>query len=101
MRWLDIVKRFVLVIYVEKQRTELSQADPNSKHLQAFLPQHIDHKNVETFGQDDLERLIQHASKDLDEIDRQREQEFKEYEMRKEYERREQLSVVNSSTNSR
>jgi hypothetical protein len=74
---------------------ELARADPNSGHLKDFLPQHIDHKNSETFGQTDLERLIQHASKDLDELDRQREQEFKEYEMRKEYERRAKLAVKN------
>jgi hypothetical protein len=73
---------------------ELARADPNSKHIKDFLPQHLDHKNSEKFGQDDLERLIQHASKDLDELDRQREREFKEYEMRKEYERRAKLSVI-------
>jgi hypothetical protein len=72
---------------------DLARADPNGKHVKDLLPQHVDHKNSETFGQDDLERLIQHASKDLDELDRQREQQFKEYEMRKEYERRSQLSV--------
>ena len=66
--------------------------------MKDFIPQHIDHKNSETFGQADLERLIQHASKDLDEIDRQREQQFKEYEMRKEYERRAKLSVNISFT---
>lgn len=77
----------------EKDRMDLARADPNGKHLKNIIPQHIDHKNDGTFGQADLERLIQHASKDLDEIDRQREQEFKEYEMRKEYERRAKLNV--------
>ncbi|CAF4628944.1 unnamed protein product, partial [Rotaria sp. Silwood2] len=43
----------------------------------------------------DLERLIRHASRDLDEIDRQREQQFKEYEMRKEFERRAKLAEMN------
>jgi len=74
---------------------ELARADSNAKHLKDFLPQHIDHKNTETFNEVDLERLIQHASKDLDELDRQREQQFKEYEMRKEYERRAKLAQVN------
>jgi hypothetical protein len=85
----------------EKQRMELARADPNGKHIKDFLPQHIDHLNSETFGQADLERLIQHASKDLDEIDRQREKEFKEYEMRKEYERRTKLSQVNEEERKR
>lgn len=69
----------------EKQRSDFARS-------REFLPQHIDHKASETFGQGDLEKLIQHASKDLDEIDRQREQQFKEYEMKKEYERRADLS---------
>jgi hypothetical protein len=80
-------------VHSEKERMDLAKSDPNGKHIKDFIPQHVDHKNSETFGQADLERLIQHASKDLDEIDRQREQQFKEYEMRKEYERRAQLSV--------
>jgi hypothetical protein len=61
--------------------------------MREFLPQHIDAKNSETFGQLDLERLIKHAAKDLDELDRRREEEFKEYEMRKEYQRRAKLAV--------
>jgi hypothetical protein len=61
--------------------------------MREFLPQHIDMQNSETFGELDLERLIRHASKDLAEIDRKREQEFKEYEMRKEYQRRAKLAV--------
>jgi hypothetical protein len=72
---------------------ELAKADPNGKHIKDFIPQHLDHRNSETFGQADLERLIKHASKDLDELDRQREAQFKEYEMRKEYERRAELAV--------
>jgi uncharacterized protein YjbK len=84
-------------VLLEKERSELVNAAPNGKHLKEFLPQHIDHKNSETFGEGDLERLIQHASKDLDELDRQREQQFKDYEMKKEYERRAQLAVNNFS----
>jgi hypothetical protein len=72
---------------------DLARGDPNGKNIRDFLPQHVDHKNSETFNQADLERLIKHASKDLDELDRQREQQFKEYEMRKEYERRTKLAV--------
>lgn len=80
-------------INLENERMRLASADPNSDHVRNFLPKHVDHQNGETFGQGDLERLIQHASKDLDELDRQREDEFKEYEMRKEFERRAKLNV--------
>lgn len=78
---------------LEQERMRLASGDPNSEHVRNFLPKHVDHQNSETFGQADLERLIQHASKDLDELDQQRETEFKEYEMRKEYERRAKLTV--------
>ncbi|CAF0757979.1 unnamed protein product [Didymodactylos carnosus] len=64
---------------------------PND-HMKNIVPQHIDHHNLETFGVLDLEKLIRRASLDLDEIDKQREKEFKDYELRKEYDRREQLS---------
>lgn len=80
-------------VNLEKERLELARGDPNGKNLKDFLPQHIDHQNSENFGEADLERLIRHASKDLDELDRKREQEFKEYEMRKEFERRAKLAV--------
>jgi hypothetical protein len=63
------------------------------KHVKDLLPLHVDHQNGETFGELDLERLIRHASRDLDELDRKREEEFKQYELQKEYERRNQLSV--------
>lgn len=61
--------------------------------MQEFLPRHIDHRDTEIFNEADLERLIRHASKDLEEIDQKREQQFKEYELRKEYQRRTKLTV--------
>ena len=61
--------------------------------MKQFIPQHVDHQNVDGFNEKDLERLIQHASKDLDQLDRERERQFKEYEMQKEDERRHKLAV--------
>ncbi len=61
--------------------------------MREYLPQHVDHSNSELFGQRDLERLIQHATRDLDELDRKRKEQFKEYEMQKEYRRRAKLAV--------
>ena len=71
----------------------MARIDPNGEHIRKLLPQHLDHDNSDTFNEADLERLIRHASKDLDEIDRQREEEFKQYELRKEYQRRAKLAV--------
>ncbi|CAF1312179.1 unnamed protein product [Didymodactylos carnosus] len=62
-------------------------------HVRNLLPQHVDHRNSETFGSLDLEKLIRRASQDLDNLDRKREKEFKEYELQKEYERRQKLAV--------
>lgn len=85
----------------DRQRAALSRADPNSKRMREFLPQHIDHRDVETFNEADLERLIRHASKDLEEIDQKREQQFKEYELRKEYQRRSKLAKLPSQERER
>ncbi|CAF0881309.1 unnamed protein product [Adineta ricciae] len=78
----------------EKERLELARAHPDAPHVKQFIPQHIDHQNVDGFNEKDLERLIQHASKDLDQLDRERERQFKEYEMQKEYERRHKLAQM-------
>jgi len=78
----------------ERQRADLARADPNSRKMKEFLPQHIDHRDTETFNEADLERLIRHASRDLEEIDRKREEQFKDYELRKEYQRRAKLAKL-------
>ena len=79
--------------YVDKRRLPSDRTNPNQKRVNEFLPLHLDTGHAEKFGQLDLERLVRHATKDLDEIDRKREQEFKQYEMRKEYQRRAKLAV--------
>ena len=61
--------------------------------IHTLLPKHLDHSNVETFEEKDLEHLIKAASNDLEEHDKIRRQEFKEHELAKEYERRVQLQV--------
>nr|CAG4638652.1 EOG090X0B17 [Cyclestheria hislopi] len=54
------------------------------------LPGHIDHKSP-TFEMEDLRKLIIQTTKDLEEADRKRKEEFKQYEMQKEFEHREKL----------
>lgn len=53
---------------------------------------HIDHSNPHTFEAEDLQKLILKATKDLDELDRKRRRDFKQYEMEKEIQYRESLS---------
>lgn len=55
---------------------------------------HVDVQNPHSFEMKDLERLIQKATKDLDELDKQRREEFKNYELEKEHERREHLKEL-------
>ncbi|XP_022246409.1 nucleobindin-2-like isoform X2 [Limulus polyphemus] len=55
------------------------------------VPVHIDPLNTRTFEVEDLKRLIQTATNDLEELDRKRREEFKRYEMEKEHRYRESL----------
>lgn len=81
----------------DRQRQALSR---NGK-MKELLPKHVDMQDHDTFSELDLERLIRHASKDLDEIDRRREQEFKYYELRKEYQRRAKLAKLTNEERQR
>nr|CAG4641104.1 EOG090X0B17 [Eulimnadia texana] len=63
-------------------------------HPRPKAPTHLDHSNLETFEIEDLRKLIVQTTKDLDEADRKRKQEFKEYEMQKEFEHREKLKQL-------
>lgn len=53
--------------------------------------EHLDHDNPHTFEMEDLKKLIAKVSSDLSEADEKRRQEFKEYEMQKEFEKQERL----------
>nr|CAG4640271.1 EOG090X0B17 [Daphnia pulex]SVE85055.1 EOG090X0B17 [Daphnia pulex] len=54
------------------------------------IPGHLDHKSP-SFESEDLRKLIVQTSKDLEEADKQRKEEFKEYEMQKEFEHQNKL----------
>ncbi|CAH2319083.1 nucleobindin-1 [Pelobates cultripes] len=56
--------------------------------------EHLDPQNQHTFEARDLELLIQAATKDLENYDAARHEEFKRYEMLKEHERREYLKSL-------
>ncbi|KAM9854258.1 nucleobindin-2-like [Aulostomus maculatus] len=64
---------------------------------QALLRQfeHLNHINPHTFEVEDLDRLIKSATTDLENFDKVRHDEFKQYEMMKEHERRERLKTMN------
>uniref|UniRef100_A0A8C8DMF9 Nucleobindin 2 n=1 Tax=Oryzias sinensis TaxID=183150 RepID=A0A8C8DMF9_9TELE len=72
-----------------KHDTEEHNAMDHQTLLKQF--EHLNHMNPHTFEVDDLDRLIQSATKDLENFDKERHDEFKKYEMLKEHERRERL----------
>uniref|UniRef100_A0A672PFL8 Nucleobindin-2-like n=1 Tax=Sinocyclocheilus grahami TaxID=75366 RepID=A0A672PFL8_SINGR len=63
---------------------------------QALLKQfeYLNHMNPHTFEVEDLDRLIKSATKDLENYDKERHEEFKRYEMTKEHERQEHLKTL-------
>ncbi|XP_048827958.1 nucleobindin-2b isoform X3 [Brienomyrus brachyistius] len=63
---------------------------------QALLKQfeYLNHRNPHTFEVEDLDRLITSATRDLENYDKERHEEFKRYEMMKEHERREHLKTL-------
>jgi len=65
--------------------------------IHKLLPRHLDHNNVETFEEKDLEQLIKSASLDLENYDKVRREEFKEHELEKEYDRREKLKAMDET----
>ncbi|KAK0397132.1 hypothetical protein QR680_001998 [Steinernema hermaphroditum] len=58
------------------------------------VPEHLDVNNWEKFGKEDLRKLIVKTVSDMDEIDRQRRDEFKEYEMKKKAEEDHRLAQM-------
>ncbi|XP_068619280.1 nucleobindin-2-like isoform X2 [Battus philenor] len=57
--------------------------------------EHLDHANPHTFEIEDLKKLIKKTTSDLEAADKQRKQQFKEYEMQKEFEKHQKLETMN------
>ncbi|XP_072242460.1 nucleobindin-2-like [Leuresthes tenuis] len=80
-----------------KAKHDIQEGNGHTMDHQALLRQfeHLNHMNSETFEVEDLNRLIQSATKDLENFDKGRHDEFKRYEMMKEHERRVRLKNMN------
>ncbi|GFT12586.1 nucleobindin-2 [Trichonephila clavipes] len=74
------VDRLRKLIQEQMERTELGL----NRKGGVKIPNHLDIENPHTFEIEDLKKLIQTATTDLEEIDRQRREEFKKYELEKE-----------------
>ncbi|CAG5856599.1 unnamed protein product [Menidia menidia] len=73
-----------------KAKQDLEGGNDIAVDHQALLKQfeYLNHMNPHTFEVDDLDRLIKSATKDLENFDKERHEEFKRYEMMKEHDRR-------------
>uniref|UniRef100_A0A3P9I734 Nucleobindin 2 n=1 Tax=Oryzias latipes TaxID=8090 RepID=A0A3P9I734_ORYLA len=87
------INRLRMLIKAKHDTEEHNGKSMMSMDHQTLLKQfeHLNHMNPHTFEVDDLDRLIQSATKDLENFDKERHDEFKKYEMLKEHERRERL----------
>ncbi|GLG96125.1 Uncharacterized protein GBIM_02944, partial [Gryllus bimaculatus] len=87
---LEYVNHNVRTKLDELKRQELERL----RQLASQDPHHLDHSNPHTFEIEDLKKLIAKTTADLAEADRKRRQEFKEYEMQKQFEREQKLQAV-------
>ncbi|XP_063228080.1 nucleobindin-2 isoform X2 [Bacillus rossius redtenbacheri] len=92
---LDELKRQELerLRHLAKKEYELKNG-MDTEHLKIAVPEHLDHANPHTFETEDLRKLIAKTSADLAEADRKRQEEFKQYEMQKEFEKQEALKTL-------
>ncbi|XP_050683234.1 nucleobindin-2 isoform X2 [Leptidea sinapis] len=58
---------------------------------------HLDHQNPHTFEIEDLKKLIKKTTADLEVADKQRKEQFKEYEMQKEFEKHQKLEALDEA----
>lgn len=63
------------------------------KHLK--IAEHLDHTNSRSFEINDLKKLIAKTTEDLEEADRHRREQFKEYEMQKKFNEEQKLKAMN------
>ncbi|XP_034390214.1 nucleobindin-2-like [Cyclopterus lumpus] len=80
-----------------KAKHDIQEGNGRRVDHQALLRQfeHLSHLNPSTFEVEDLNSLIQSATKDLENFDKDRHEEFKNYEMMKAHERKERLNTMN------
>ena len=69
---------------IERLREEIGkQIEKDGGAHNIKVPDHLDVQNWEKFNKEDLRKLIVRTAADMEEMDRQRREEFKQYEMKK------------------
>ncbi|BFZ04048.1 hypothetical protein BsWGS_07088 [Bradybaena similaris] len=92
---LDELKRREVARLQMLARLQLKGGQEGVKKFE--IPSHLDVKNPHSFEMEDLKRLILQTTSDLEEFDKKRKAEFKEYEMEKEYEKKKHLSELSEA----
>lgn len=90
---LDEIKRVELERL--KQLTEKKRQLLDNTDNEDPTHHHLDHSNPHTFEIEDLKKLIAKTTQDLAEADKKRREEFKQYEMQKEFEKMDKLNHTN------
>lgn len=88
---LDEIKRLEMERLRELVEKKRQLEDPNSI-LDDPLHHHVDNSNPHTFEIEDLKKLIAKTTADLAEADKKRKEQFKHYEMEKEYKKQDKLN---------
>ncbi|KAJ8965567.1 hypothetical protein NQ314_004026 [Rhamnusium bicolor] len=91
---LDEIKRVELDRLRELTEKKIKLENPNSID-QDPVHHHLDHSNPHTFEIEDLKKLIAKTTEDLAEADRKRREQFKQYELEKEYKKQDKLNHTN------
>lgn len=92
---LDEIKRREIerIRHLAMKQYEISN-DIDRDHMK--ISEHLDHDNHHTFEIEDLKKLILQTSADLAEADKERHEEFKAYELQKEFEKQEKLKTMDA-----
>ncbi|CAG9824752.1 unnamed protein product [Phaedon cochleariae] len=93
---LDEIKRVELERLKDLTEKKRQLEDPNSIDEDP-THHHVDHANPHTFEIDDLKKLIAKTTADLAEADKKRKEQFKEYELEKEYKKQDKLNHTNGA----
>uniref|UniRef100_A0A915PT47 EF-hand domain-containing protein n=1 Tax=Setaria digitata TaxID=48799 RepID=A0A915PT47_9BILA len=100
-----IIEQLAKAKILELQRLEQEIKDQlnadGGATLNIKVPEHLDFNNWETFSQEDLRRLIIKIVADMDELEKQRKQEFKQYEMKKKAEEDHKMVLLGRQSGSK
>lgn len=94
---LDEIKRVELDRLRKLTEKKIRLEDSNAIDIEDPTHHHLDHSNPHTFEIEDLKKLIAKTTADLAEADKKRKEQFKQYEMEKEFKKQDKLNHTNGN----